>query len=90
MAISPDIHGTCDSEFLPVKHAFSDNFARRKEAGASVCVVIDGKKVVDLWGGTVDKKRTKPWLENTLATGAVTMWLTSDGWWAKWSGESRG
>lgn len=59
-AISTDqlIHGSCDPEFAPVKEAFVDNFSRRGEIGAAVCVYKDGKKVVDLWGGFKDVAKT--------------------------------
>jgi CubicO group peptidase (beta-lactamase class C family) len=67
-AISTDqlIHGSCDPEFAPVKEAFVDNFSRRGEIGAAVCVYKDGKKVVDLWGGFKDVAKTKPWEEDTI------------------------
>ena len=54
------INGTWAPEFAAVKEAFSDNFRRRGEIGAAVCVYKDGKKVVDLWGGHKDLARTEP------------------------------
>jgi len=60
------INGSCDAEFAAVREGFADNFRRRDEIGAAVCVYKDGKKVVDLWGGYKDLARTEPWDENTI------------------------
>ena len=60
------ITGTCAPEFAAVKETFADNFRRRGEIGAAVCVYKDGKKVVDLWGGHKDVARTEPWQEDTI------------------------
>lgn len=45
--------------------AFADNFTRG-ECGASLCVIIDGTKVVDLAGGWCDRERQIPWTHDTL------------------------
>jgi CubicO group peptidase (beta-lactamase class C family) len=45
---------------------FEENFVRRAEIGASVCVWMDGEKVVDLWGGLADFPAARPWEEDTL------------------------
>ncbi len=60
------INGTCDAEFAHVRETFSENFRRRGEVGAAVCVYKDGKKVVDLWGGYKDLAKTQPWQEDTI------------------------
>jgi CubicO group peptidase (beta-lactamase class C family) len=62
----PLIHGSCDPEFASVQEAFADNFRRRGEIGAAVCVYKDGKKVVDLWGGFKDVEKTEPWDKDTI------------------------
>jgi len=59
------IHGTCDSRFDRVRDAFEANFSK-EELGASVAVTIAGRTVVDLWGGHIDKERTRPWHADTL------------------------
>lgn len=46
-----------------MRAAFERNFRERGEAGASVCVVHDGKVVVDLWGGEAGRH---PWDRETL------------------------
>lgn len=60
------VDGTCDSAFAAVEAAFRENFATRDEVGASLCVVADGRKVIDLWGGHLDRERHRPWKKDTL------------------------
>jgi CubicO group peptidase (beta-lactamase class C family) len=60
------IEGNCDARFAPVRAAFADNFESRGDVGAAVAVTIDGKPVVDLWGGYADKARTHPWTRDTI------------------------
>ena len=45
------IEGGCDSNFQAVLAAFADNFQARGEVGASVCLTLEGRTVVDRWGG---------------------------------------
>jgi CubicO group peptidase (beta-lactamase class C family) len=45
------ISGTCDAKFSGVADAFVENFETRGEVGASVSITLEGKTVVDLWGG---------------------------------------
>lgn len=61
-----EIHGTCDPRFERVREAFAENFEKRGEVGAAVAVTIDGRTVVDLWGGHRDKARTQPWERDTI------------------------
>lgn len=60
------IDGLCDPAFLKVRDEFTRNFAERGEVGASVCVRIDGRTVVDLWGGLTDRAEKTPWARDTL------------------------
>jgi len=60
------IHGTCDERFAGVRDEFARNFAERGEVGASVCVVLDGSTVVDLWGGLADRRAETPWQRDTI------------------------
>lgn len=64
---SPDLHGEVAPGFERVADAFADNFVRRGEVGASVCVVQAGTTVVDLWGGWADRERARPWERDTVA-----------------------
>lgn len=58
--------GTYDARFNAVREAFAENFASRGELGAAVSVTIDGKTVVDLWGGIAEKASGRPWTRDTL------------------------
>ncbi|QYA93156.1 beta-lactamase family protein [Streptomyces anulatus] len=71
----PQIHGHCDDRFSGVRDAFEENFTERGELGAAVTVLVDGKPVVDLWGGWADAARTRPWERDTL----VNVWSTGKG-----------
>jgi CubicO group peptidase (beta-lactamase class C family) len=48
MTTTLQLHGTSDPQFTAVREAFADNFAKRGDVGAAVCVYVDGKPVVDL------------------------------------------
>ena len=69
------IEGTCDPRFNRVKEVFADSFANGIEVGAAVAATIDGKSVIDLWGGHADKARTRPWTRDTL----VNIYSTTKG-----------
>ena len=72
---SGNIQGSTRSGFEPVKKAFADNFARRRELGAACCVYHRGEKVVDLWGGIRNKASGEPWEEDTM----VVVYSTTKG-----------
>ena len=60
------IEGTCDPGFERVREAFAGNFTHRGDVGAAVAVTIDGRPVIDLWGGYADKQRSRPWQRDTI------------------------
>jgi CubicO group peptidase (beta-lactamase class C family) len=60
------IKGNCSEKFAGVKEVFRRNFEEGLEVGASLAVTIDGKFVVDLWGGFMDGSMTQAWGENTI------------------------
>lgn len=70
-----NVHGDCDARFARVRDAFVANFAEHGEVGAAVSVTIDGRRVIDLWGGFADQDRTRPWTRDTL----VNVWSTTKG-----------
>ena len=45
------VEGHCDPKFRAVLDAFVQNFEAHGEVGASVCLTLEGRPVVDLWGG---------------------------------------
>ena len=67
-----DIQGTFDERFAPVADVLSANLDAGADVGASVCVVHDGRTVVDIWGGTIDDDGT-PWAEDTI----INVWSTT-------------
>ena len=60
------IEGTCDPRFAEVREEFERNFAERGEIGASVCVIVDGEPVADLWGGTAEPATGRAWERDTI------------------------
>lgn len=64
--VTSDPAGTCDARFAAVRDAFRENLASREEHGAAVAVWLDGRLVVDLWGGACDRAGTRAWSGDTL------------------------
>nr|WP_042193341.1 serine hydrolase domain-containing protein [Kibdelosporangium sp. MJ126-NF4]CEL20711.1 Esterase A [Kibdelosporangium sp. MJ126-NF4]CTQ89624.1 Esterase A [Kibdelosporangium sp. MJ126-NF4] len=69
------IQGTHDPVFVEVLAEFERNFAERGEVGAAVTVTVDGRTVVDLWGGVADPSTGAEWTEQTL----VDVWSCTKG-----------
>lgn len=65
MAVAP-IQGWCDPAFLGVRSEFAANFSERGELGAACAVTVDGRTVVDIWGGWADATRSRPWSRDTI------------------------
>lgn len=61
----PRLGGRVDSAFRPVGECFARLLAD-SELGAAVAVTVDGRRVVDLWGGWRDRGRREPWQRDTL------------------------
>ena len=57
----------CHEDFLEVERIFNHNFDKYKEIGSSLCVIVDGEIVVDIWAGHKNKDRTKDWSRDTLS-----------------------
>lgn len=53
-------------EYQPVADAF-DDVLKSYEGGAAAAIYVDGRPVLDLWGGTADTVTGRPWSEDTLA-----------------------
>src|SRR4030095_640401 len=60
------IQGECDPRFTAVREALAANFDAGREVGASFAATVDGRTVVDLWGGHADAARTRPWERDTI------------------------
>ena len=59
--------GYCHEDFIEVQRIFNHNFFKYGEIGSSLCVIVDGEIVVDIWAGHKNKHKTKEWSENTLS-----------------------
>ena len=70
MAETGAIQGECAPRFTAVREAFAANFTSGREVGASFAASVDGRLVVDLWGGHADAARTRPWERETI----VNVW----------------
>lgn len=55
------VQGTCDPHFAAMRDVLQANIDSGADLGASVAVILDGKPVVDIWGGWADQDKTKPW-----------------------------
>jgi CubicO group peptidase (beta-lactamase class C family) len=68
-----DVSGQCDAAFTEVRDALAEQLESGNELGASIAVDIDGRAVVDIWGGWRDVERREPWTENTI----TNVWSTT-------------
>jgi len=60
------ISGYCDDNFTEARNIFEKSISSGFELGGSIAVEVQGKKVIDLWGGYLDHTQSKAWEENTL------------------------
>lgn len=60
------VQGFTDDRYAAVREVFAQNLASGADVGASFCATLDGKTVVDLWGGFADEARTRPWEQDTI------------------------
>lgn len=68
--MSVETHGLCEPAFAPVAEAFERSFevgGPQRERGAAVAVHLNGRLVVDLWGGLADLSAQTSWREDTIA-----------------------
>ena len=60
------VEGHADAPFEKLRGLLEQQIASGDEVGASIVVNVDGKNVVDLWGGYFDEERTQPWASDTI------------------------
>ena len=60
------VTGLVEPGFEAVRDAFASNFERGRELGAAFCAHVEGRKVVDLYGGSFDSAGTRPYGPDTL------------------------
>jgi len=61
-----EIHGHCDERFEPLRAMLRANQEQGIDEGASLAVTHHGELVVDLWTGSFDWDRTRPWERDTM------------------------
>lgn len=59
------VTGFVQSGFEAIVETFVANFADRGDLGAATAVYVDGRIVVDLWGGIADRRTGRAWAEDT-------------------------
>jgi CubicO group peptidase (beta-lactamase class C family) len=64
--MTADIDGIVEPGFEGVRDAFAANFTEHGEVGAGFCLHVEGRKVVELWGGTADVESNRPYDADTL------------------------
>ncbi|HEV3226591.1 MAG TPA: serine hydrolase domain-containing protein [Acidimicrobiales bacterium] len=60
------IDGLVEPGFEGVRDAFQRNFDEHDEIGAGFSLHVEGRKVVDLWGGVAEEDIGRPYTEDTL------------------------
>jgi CubicO group peptidase (beta-lactamase class C family) len=61
-----EVSGDTALGFEGVREAFAANLAGGQEIGAAVSAYLNGRKVVDLWGGIADPADRRAWERDTL------------------------
>ncbi len=59
-------NGTAAVGFDHVAEVFAENFSGRRDTGSAFAAVLDGKLVVDLWGGVADERNGAAWHGDTV------------------------
>ncbi|WP_298875817.1 serine hydrolase domain-containing protein [uncultured Microbacterium sp.] len=59
------VHGLVAPGFEAVGDAFAAAFEGLPEMGGALAVRVDGRSVVDVWGGTADSRDGRPWERDT-------------------------
>ena len=67
------IHGHYDPAFKSLVDLFQQFLDQGEELGGSLCIDVDGKTVLDIWGGYADVASAHPWASDTL----TVVWSSS-------------
>jgi CubicO group peptidase (beta-lactamase class C family) len=59
-----EVHGRFADGFEAVAEEFGRTFG--PESGAAFAAIVDGRTVVDVWGGVADLDNETPWRQNTI------------------------
>lgn len=55
-----------DARFEALRGVLDGHIAAGSDVGSSFCATIEGKTVVDIWGGHADEAKTRPWQKDTI------------------------
>ena len=69
------MQGFVEAGFEPVRDAFAANFERHAEVGAACAIYVNGRQVIDLWGGVTTPGGSEPYTADTLQM----VWSTTKG-----------
>jgi CubicO group peptidase (beta-lactamase class C family) len=70
LRVLPDgrqVRGAVDAGYGGLMDVFVANFLDRHDLGAGCTAYVDGRVVVDLWGGLADRRTRRPWNHDTPA-----------------------
>jgi len=67
-----NINGVVEDGWGPVADILRTNLKEGRDLGAACCVYVDGRVVVDIWGGLADKESNRPWDRDTIVAVAST------------------
>ena len=74
----PSVEGFCDPKFSKLEDIFAKAIKSGFDDGAGFALEIEGKEVLNLWGGFSDKQHQKNWQKDTLVNVfSVTKAMTS-------------
>ncbi|KAI1608332.1 beta-lactamase [Exophiala viscosa] len=68
-----EVQGHFEPAFQNVRDRLQNNINDGVELGAAICIIVDGKVVVDIYGGFKDEERTDPWVKDTI----VNVWSST-------------
>jgi CubicO group peptidase (beta-lactamase class C family) len=76
--VQHSVEGRADPAFAAVREVFEQSLASGGDLGAAVAVFVDGRPVVDLWGGVADSRTGRAWTRETpCATFSCTKAVTA-------------
>ncbi|WP_328914195.1 MULTISPECIES: serine hydrolase domain-containing protein [unclassified Streptomyces] len=61
-----EVSGEYQERFAPLVGAFTEGLEDGTDVGAALSVVVDGVRVVDIWGGHRDQDRALEWTRDTV------------------------
>jgi len=61
-----ELHGQVDDGWGKVADVLRESFAIGHEIGAGLCIYVDGRSVIDVWGGVADRRSGRPWARDTV------------------------